>query len=110
MLNDKTLMESARIIDRVVFDVSRARNLRGMQAYVLMALNNLDNGQGAATAEIAEKVAASSSQTKQVALVLQERGFVKRIGWTGVTVITPKGRTEAQWLETNIIDQIKQRN
>jgi predicted transcriptional regulator of viral defense system len=100
-------MESVRLIDRAVLDVARTRKLRPMEAYLLMALD--DHNNPATTAEMAERIAASTSQTKQVALRMQERGFVERIGWTGVTVITPKGSKEAQWLRSNIAVTVEKR-
>jgi DNA-binding MarR family transcriptional regulator len=81
-----------RAIDRAVLDVARDTDLRPMELYTLILL---DRVQAMSTAELAESLAASSSQAKQLALRLAARGIVRRSPVTGRTELTPLGHTLA---------------
>ena len=83
-------LESVRVADRALLDVARTRRLRPMEAYLLLIM--LDEGDAVSTAHIAARVAASSSQAKQLALALQVRGLITRRDRTGLTSLTPEGR------------------
>lgn len=93
-------LESVRVADRALLDVARTRRLRPMEAYLLLIL--LDESEPVTTAEVAERIAASSSQAKQLALALQVRGLVVRRDRTGLTALTDAGRTEAEALAEDV--------
>lgn len=100
-------LESVRVADRALLDVARTRHLRPMEAYLLLIM--LDEGDAVSTAHIAARVAASSSQAKQLALALQVRGLVQRRDRTGLTVLTPEGRREAAALAADVVQALQQR-
>jgi len=100
-------LESVRVADRALLDVARTRHLRPMEAYLLLIL--LDEGDAVSTAHIASRVAASSSQAKQLALALQVRGLVQRRDRTGLTALTPEGRREATELAADVVEVLHQR-
>ncbi len=93
-------LESVRVADRALLDVARTRRLRPMEAYLLLIL--LDEQDHVTTADVAERIAASSSQAKQLALALQVRGLVVRRDRTGLTALTDDGRKEATALAADV--------
>ena len=102
-----TFLESVRVADRALLDVARTHRLRPMEAYLMLIL--LDEEGPVSTSRIAERIAASSSQAKQLALALQLRGLVTRRGRTGLTELTSEGRQEANELATEVGQVLQQR-
>ena len=100
-------LESVRVADRALLDVARTRRLRPMEAYLLLIL--LDESDAVSTAHIAARIAASSSQAKQLALALQVRGLVVRRDRTGLTALTDEGRAEAGELAAEVCSALQQR-
>ena len=100
-------LESVRVADRALLDVARTRRLRPMEAYLLLIL--LDEKDAVSTAHIATRIAASSSQAKQLALALQVRGLVTRRDRTGLTALTGEGRIEAAELSADVVTALQQR-
>lgn len=100
-------LESVRVADRTLLDIARTHRLRPMEAYLLLIL--LDEDDSVSTAHIAARIAASSSQAKQLALALQVRGLVVRRDRTGLTALTPEGRAEAQELSAEVTKALRQR-
>lgn len=100
-------LESVRVADRALLDVARTHRLRPMEAYLMLIL--LDEGEAVSTARIAARIAASSSQAKQLALALQLRGLVTRRDRTGLTALTSEGRQEANELATEVGRVLQQR-
>ncbi|MSO47077.1 MAG: hypothetical protein EXQ67_03185 [Thermoleophilia bacterium] len=100
-------LESVRVADRALLDVARTHRLRPMEAYLMLIL--LDEEGAVSTARIAARIAASSSQAKQLALALQQRGLITRRGRTGLTELTTAGRIEANKLAANVVEALKQR-
>jgi Mn-dependent DtxR family transcriptional regulator len=78
-----------------------------MEAYLLLIL--LDEDDAVSTAHIATRIAASSSQAKQLALALQVRGLIARRDRTGLTVLTDEGRAEAADLAADVVTALQQR-
>lgn len=102
-----TFLESVRVADRALLDVARTHRLRPMEAYLLLIL--LDEEGAVSTARIAARIAASSSQAKQLALALQLRGLVTRRDRTGLTALTSEGRQEANELAIEVGQVLQQR-
>ncbi len=100
-------LESVRVADRALLDVARTRRLRPMEAYLLLIL--LDEQDPVTTADVAERIAASSSQAKQLALALQVRGLVVRRDRTGLTALTDDGRKEASAIAADVAAVLKAR-
>ncbi len=100
-------LESVRIADRALLDVARTHRLRPMEAYLLLILAEEEGP--VSTAHIAGRIAASSSQAKQLALALQVRGLVTRIDRTGLTAVTAEGRDEAAELASEVTAVLRQR-
>lgn len=100
-------LESVRVADRGLLDVARTHRLRPMEAYLMLIL--LDEDGAVSTARIAARIAASSSQAKQLALALQLRGLITRRDRTGLTELTPEGRREATELASEVVDVLRQR-
>lgn len=100
-------LESVRVADRALLDVARTRRLRPMEAYLLLIL--LDEHDAVSTAHIAARIAASSSQAKQLALALQVRGLISRRDRTGLTSLTDEGRAEATELAAEVVEALQQR-
>ena len=100
-------LESVRVADRTLLDVARTHRLRPMEAYLLLIL--LDEDDSVSTAHIAARIAASSSQAKQLALALQVRGLVARRDRTGLTTLTPEGRAEAEQLSAEVTAALRDR-
>ena len=78
-----------------------------MEAYLLLIL--LDEDDAVSTAHVAARIAASSSQAKQLALALQVRGLVARRDRTGLTMLTDEGRAEAADLAADVVAALQQR-
>jgi Mn-dependent DtxR family transcriptional regulator len=78
-----------------------------MEAYLLLIL--LDEDDAVSTAHVAARIAASSSQAKQLALALQVRGLVVRRDRTGLTALTAEGRAEAADLAADVVTALQQR-
>ena len=102
-----TFLESVRVADRALLDVARTHRLRPMEAYLMLIL--LDEEGAVSTARIAARIAASSSQAKQLALALQLRGLITRRDRTGLTELTSEGRQEANELSAEVVEVLQQR-
>jgi DNA-binding MarR family transcriptional regulator len=100
-------LETVRVADRTLLDVARTHRLRPMEAYLLLIL--LDEDDSVSTAHIAARIAASSSQAKQLALALQVRGLVTRRDRTGLTTLTDEGRAEAAQLSAEVTAALRER-
>ena len=100
-------LESVRVADRALLDVARTHRLRPMEAYLMLIL--LDEEGTVSTARIAARIAASSSQAKQLALALQSRGLITRRDRTGLTELTSEGRQEANELSAEVVEVLQQR-
>ena len=100
-------LQSVRVADRALLDVARTRRLRPMEAYLLLIL--ADESTPVSTAHAASRIAASSSQAKQLALALQVRGLVHRIDRTGLTALTDEGRAEAATLARELAVVLRER-
>ena len=100
-------LESVRVADRALLDVARTHRLRPMEAYLMLIL--LDEEGAVSTARIAARIAASSSQAKQLALALQLRGLITRRDRTGLTELTSEGRQEANELSAEVVQVLQQR-
>ena len=100
-------LETVRVADRTLLDIARTHRLRPMEAYLLLIL--LDEDDSVSTAHIAARIAASSSQAKQLALALQVRGLVARRDRTGLTTLTPEGRVEAEQLAAEVAAALRER-
>ena len=100
-------LESVRVADRALLDVARTHRLRPMEAYLMLIL--LDEEGAVSTARIAARIAASSSQAKQLALALQLRGLITRRDRTGLTELTSEGRQEANVLSAEVVEVLQQR-
>jgi DNA-binding MarR family transcriptional regulator len=100
-------LESVRVADRALLDVARTHRLRPMEAYLMLIL--LDEDGPVSTAQIAARIAASSSQAKQLALALQLRGLITRRDRTGLTELTSEGRQEANGLSVEVVEALQQR-
>ena len=100
-------LESVRVADRALLDVARTHRLRPMEAYLMLIL--LDEEGAVSTARIAARIAASSSQAKQLALALQLRGLITRRDRTGLTELTSEGRQEANELSAEVVEVLQQR-
>ena len=100
-------LESVRVADRALLDVARTHRLRPMEAYLMLIL--LEEEGTVSTARIAARIAASSSQAKQLALALQLRGLITRRDRTGLTELTSEGRQEANELSAEVVEVLQQR-
>jgi Mn-dependent DtxR family transcriptional regulator len=78
-----------------------------MEAYLMLIM--LDEDGAVSTARIAARIAASSSQAKQLALALQLRGLIMRRDRTGLTELTSEGRREANELAAEVVEVLQQR-
>ena len=71
-----------RTLDRSVLEVARDVNLRPMELYALLLLDEHDQ-KAMTTRRLSEVLASSPSQAKQIALRLAARGYVERGGGHG---------------------------
>jgi hypothetical protein len=81
-----------RSLDRAVLEVARGLGLRPMELYALILLSDDAPGQPVTTRELADRIAASTSQAKQIALRLARYGYATRGGAHGRTCLTDEGR------------------
>ena len=95
-----------RAIDRAVLDVARKLELRPMELYALLLL---ESGGRLSTAELAERLAASTSQAKQLALRLTRRGIAVRSGASGHTKLTPLGEALAESANRHVERAVRER-
>ncbi len=84
-----------RSLDRSVLETARDVALRPMELYALLLLSEVPEGEAVTTRALSELLAASTSQAKQIALRLAARGYVKRSGAHGSTLLTESGRNLA---------------
>jgi DNA-binding MarR family transcriptional regulator len=99
-----------RTLDRAVLEVAREVELRPMELYALILLSQPVRGSATPTRKLAEMLAASSSQAKQIALRLSARGLAVRSGSHGNTQLTAAGHALAEQagelLEREIADRV----
>ena len=81
-----------RSLDRSVLETARDVDLRPMELYALLLLSDCPNGEAVNTRVLADLLAASQSQAKQIALRLAARGYAERHGSLGRTRLTEQGR------------------
>ena len=81
-----------RSFDRSVLETARDVDLRPMELYALLLLSDEENVESLTTRGLADQLAASPSQAKQIALRLAARGYVERGGPQGRTRLTEAGR------------------
>jgi DNA-binding MarR family transcriptional regulator len=81
-----------RSLDRAVLETARDVDLRPMELYALLLLSEVDSEESFTTRTLADQLAASPSQAKQIALRLAARGYVERGGPQGRTRLTAAGR------------------
>jgi DNA-binding MarR family transcriptional regulator len=97
-----------RTLDRSVLEVARDVNLRPMELYALLLLDEHDQ-KAMTTRRLSEVLASSPSQAKQIALRLAARGYVERGGGHGRTTLTPMGRELAERATDSLRDEIAAR-
>jgi len=85
-----------RSLDRSVLETARDVDLRPMELYALLLLSDCPDGEAVNTRVLADQLAASPSQAKQIALRLAARGYAQRRGSQGSTRLTDEGRRLAQ--------------
>ena len=85
-----------RSLDRSVLETARDVGLRPMELYALLLLSDTEDDDTLTTRSLAEQLAASPSQAKQIALRLAARGYVERGGPQGRTALTASGRRLAE--------------
>ena len=88
-----------RALDRAVLEVARRLDLRPMELYALLLLRA---GGRLTTAALADQLAASPSQAKQLALRLCVRGMAERGSPSGRTLLTPLGEAVADGAERDL--------
>lgn len=81
-----------RSLDRSVLETARDVGLRPMELYALLLLSDTECDEPLTTRSLAEQLAASPSQAKQIALRLAARGYAERNGPQGRTTLTESGR------------------
>jgi len=81
-----------RSLDRSVLETARDVDLRPMELYALLLLTDADCEDALTTRALADQLAASPSQAKQIALRLAARGYAERGGPQGRTRLTAAGR------------------
>ena len=82
-----------RSLDRSVLETARDVDLRPMELYALLLLSDEE---AVSTKVLADLLAASPSQAKQIALRLAARGYAHRGGSQGRTLLTDEGRRLAR--------------
>jgi DNA-binding MarR family transcriptional regulator len=95
-----------RALDRAVLEVARRLDLRPMELYALLLLRA---GGRLTTAVLAEQLAASPSQAKQLALRLCGRGMAERGTPSGRTELTPLGAAVADSAERDLRSAMAER-
>jgi hypothetical protein len=74
-----------RSLDRCVLETAREVDLRPMELYALLLLSDCPDEEAVSTRVLADLLAASPSQAKQIALRLAARGYAQRRGSQGST-------------------------
>jgi DNA-binding MarR family transcriptional regulator len=97
-----------RTLDRSVLEVARDVDLRPMELYALLLLEE-HHEEAMTTRRLSEVLASSPSQAKQIALRLAARGYVERGGGHGRTELTPLGRELAEQATDALRDEIAAR-
>jgi DNA-binding MarR family transcriptional regulator len=98
-----------RLLDRSVLEIARVVDLRPMELYALLILSDAPPGEAVTTRALSERLAASTSQTKQIALRLATRGYVQRGGARGSTRLTPEGQALAHRAALLLEDEMLER-
>jgi DNA-binding MarR family transcriptional regulator len=98
-----------RSLDRSVLETARDVDLRPMELYALLLLSDCPNGEAVNTRVLADLLAASPSQAKQIALRLAARGYAHRGGSQGRTWLTDEGRKLAERAGDVLEDEMSRR-
>ena len=101
-----TGLRMVRALDRAVLEVARELGLRPMELYALLLLSA---GGRLPTSALADRLAASTSQAKQLALRLCGHGMASRGGKAGYTELTAYGRAVAESAEIQLGQAISAR-
>src|SRR5262245_36789842 len=94
-----------RTLDRSVLEVARRIELRPMELYALLLLHGSAD-QPMTTRRLSQVLAASPSQSKQIALRLCARGLAVRRGRTGRTQLTEAGCDLACEAEARLQEEV----
>jgi DNA-binding MarR family transcriptional regulator len=95
-----------RSLDRSVLETAREVDLRPMELYALLLLSDEE---AVSTKVLADLLAASPSQAKQIALRLAARGYAHRGGSQGRTRLTDEGRRLARQASDALEDEMARR-
>ena len=95
-----------RSLDRSVLETARDVDLRPMELYALLLLSDEE---AVSTKVLADLLAASPSQAKQIALRLAARGYAHRGGSQGQTRLTDEGRRLARRASDALEDEMARR-
>jgi DNA-binding MarR family transcriptional regulator len=95
-----------RSLDRSVLETARDVDLRPMELYALLLLSDEE---AVSTKVLADLLAASPSQAKQIALRLAARGYAHRGGSQGRTRLTEEGRRLARQASDALEDEMARR-
>jgi DNA-binding MarR family transcriptional regulator len=95
-----------RSLDRSVLETARDVDLRPMELYALLLLSDEE---AVSTKVLADLLAASPSQAKQIALRLAARGYAHRGGSQGRTRLTDEGRRLARRASDALEDEMARR-
>ena len=98
-----------RSLDRSVLETARDVDLRPMELYALLLLSDCPDGEAVNTRVLADLLAASTSQAKQIALRLAARGYAQRRGSQGSTRLTDEGRKLARHAADALEDEMARR-
>ena len=98
-----------RSLDRSVLETARDVDLRPMELYALLLLSDCPDEEAVSTKVLADLLAASPSQAKQIALRLAARGYAQRGGSQGWTRLTDEGRRLARRASDALEDEMARR-
>jgi DNA-binding MarR family transcriptional regulator len=98
-----------RSLDRSVLETAREVDLRPMELYALLLLSDCPDEEAVSTRVLADLLAASPSQAKQIALRLAARGYAQRRGSQGSTRLTDEGRRLARRASDVLEDEMSRR-
>ena len=98
-----------RSLDRSVLETARDVDLRPMELYALLLLSDCPDEKAVSTRVLADLLAASPSQAKQIALRLAARGYAQRGGAQGWTRLTDEGRRLARQASDALEDEMARR-
>jgi DNA-binding MarR family transcriptional regulator len=98
-----------RSLDRSVLEIAREVDLRPMELYALLLLSDCPDEEAVSTRMLADLLAASPSQAKQIALRLAARGYAHRGGSQGRTRLTDEGRRLARRASDALEDEMARR-